>query len=259
LSSKPPGNWLIRSRLPTKNRKKTVQFCGSTTYLYNDVYKIHCEYGGNYSYKIVDPFDLRFSEGTYFYEGPNGEKIILKSGDVVVDAGAWIGDFSALAAHLVGETGKVYAFEPSPQVMKWLKKTASFYKNLIPVPFGLGNLNQRLYFQNDEDGTGSFTDSEVAGNLICESRSLDDWVSENKIQRIDFIKADIEGFERKMLLGAKRVLQDFAPILSLCTYHSPDDPVVLEEIILEANPNYKIIQKRNKLFAFIPPPNFIKG
>jgi len=31
LSSKPPGNWLIRSRLPTKNRKKTVQFCGSTT------------------------------------------------------------------------------------------------------------------------------------------------------------------------------------------------------------------------------------
>ena len=31
MSSKPPGNWLIRSRLPTKNRKKTVQFCGSTT------------------------------------------------------------------------------------------------------------------------------------------------------------------------------------------------------------------------------------
>jgi len=87
------------------------------SYQFNDLFRIHCEYAGNYSYKIIDPLNLRFPEGTYFYVGPNEEKIILKPGDIVIDAGSWIGDFSALAAHLVGDTGKVYAFEPSQQIM----------------------------------------------------------------------------------------------------------------------------------------------
>jgi FkbM family methyltransferase len=222
------------------------------SYLYNDVYKIHCEYGGNYNYKIVDPLDLRFPEGTYFYVGPNDEQILLKPGDVVIDAGAWIGDFSALAAHLVGNNGKVFAFEPSIQIMEHLKITSSFYSNLVPIPYGLGDENQTLFFHDDSGGTGSFLESQIMGDSKSEIKRLDDWVAENHITKINFIKADIEGFERKMLLGAKQVLRDFGPILSLCTYHLPDDPEVLERIILESNPNYRVIQRRNKLFAFIP-------
>ncbi|MHA1280144.1 MAG: FkbM family methyltransferase [Candidatus Helarchaeota archaeon] len=232
-------------------RSNDLLFAG-LSYVYNDLFRIHCEYSGNYNYKIVDPLDLRFSEGTYFYIGPNEEKIIVKSGDIVIDAGAWIGDFSALAAYLVEDTGTVYAFEPSYELMKWLKMTASYYPNLIPVPFGLGSVNQKSIYHNDEGGGGSFVDSEDNDVAKREIKRLDDWVLENKIPRIDFIKADIEGFERKMLMGAKRVLRDFGPTLSICTYHLPDDPVVLERIILESNHNYKVIQRRSKLFAFIP-------
>jgi FkbM family methyltransferase len=235
-------------------RSNDILFTG-LSYLYNDLFKIHCEYNGDYNYKIVDPLDLRFSEGPYFYVGPDIEKILLKPGDVVVDAGAWIGDFSALAAHLVGKLGKVFAFEPSPQIMPWLQKTASFYQNIIIVPFGLGSSNQTLFYNDDEGGQGTFLNPQVTGSLMGEIKKLDDWVSENRIPRIDFIKADIEGFEREMLMGARGALRDFGPTLSICTYHLHDDPEVLEKIILEANPNYKVIQRQSKLFAYIPQVN----
>ena len=232
-------------------RSNDLLFSG-LSYIYNDIFKVHCEDRGDYSYKVVDPYDSRFSEGTYFFIGPNDERIILKPGDVVVDAGAWIGDFSSLAAHLLGDTGAVYAFEPSLKMITWLEKTASYYKNLIPVPFGLGDINQEYSFRDDEGGMGSFVDSKENYDSKVQIMRLDDWVLNNKINKIDFIKADIEGFERKMLLGATNVLREFGPILSICTYHLPDDPIVIKKIILESNPKYKIIQRQNKLFAFIP-------
>jgi hypothetical protein len=71
------------------------------------------------------------------------------------------------------------------------------------------------------------------------------------IKKIDFIKVDIEGAERDMLRGATNVLKTFAPKLAICTYHLPDDPMVLEDIILEANPKYKVVHLKMKLFACV--------
>ena len=81
---------------------------------------------------------------------------------------------------------------------------------------------------------------------------LDEWVEECGVPRIDFIKADIEGAERQMLQGAQRVLRDYAPRLSLCTYHLPDDVQVLSNLILQANPRYQIVYGDKKLYACVP-------
>jgi hypothetical protein len=82
--------------------------------------------------------------------------------------------------------------------------------------------------------------------------ALDTFVKEAGLARVDFIKADIEGAERDMLRGAAATLRDFAPKLALCTYHLLDDPEVLEHLILEANPRYKVVQFRKKLYAAVP-------
>ncbi|NBJ04403.1 FkbM family methyltransferase [Lachnospiraceae bacterium] len=81
--------------------------------------------------------------------------------------------------------------------------------------------------------------------------TLDQFVKTNHISRIDFIKADIEGAERLLLSGAKEVLQKFAPKLSLCTYHYPEDTALLEFIIKQANPNYVIEKAYHKLYAYV--------
>ena len=85
-----------------------------------------------------------------------------------------------------------------------------------------------------------------------ETTTIDDFVRKNNLPRVDFIKADIEGFERHMLAGAQETLARFAPKLALCTYHLPDDPEVMAELILKANPKYNIVQKRMKLYASVP-------
>ncbi len=104
------------------------------------------------------------------------------------------------------------------------------------------------------DTASSFITNTDASKEIttAETVTLDSFVRENNLERVDFIKADIEGFERHMLLGAQETLRKFAPKLALCTYHLPDDPQVLENLIKQANPNYNVVQKRKKLYASVP-------
>jgi len=107
-----------------------------------------------------------------------------------------------------------------------------------------------LSHNNINSGANKITDGDNYSEKI-EVTTIDEFVAENELDRIDFIKADIEGFERNMLMGAKETLRRFSPKLAICTYHLLDDPEVLSKIILEANPNYTIIQKRKKLYAMV--------
>lgn len=82
--------------------------------------------------------------------------------------------------------------------------------------------------------------------------TIDSFVEMQQLESVDFIKADIEGAERYMLEGAKETLKKYAPKLSLCTYHLPDDPEVMEELILKYNPDYIIKHTETKLYAYVP-------
>lgn len=219
-------------------------------FIYEDVLSIYTEKNDDYSYKIVEQVEKNSTEGPFCYLGSEGEDITIHKGDVVIDAGAWIGDFSAYCAK---KEAFAYAFEPTPSTVKVLEKTIDFNKAkdfIKIIPFGLGDREDVMKF--DDNNLGSANSFNKEGRVQIKIITLDNWVKENNVKQINFIKADIEGYERNMLLGAQEVLKKFQPTLSICTYHLPDDPEVLEKIILDANPNYKIIQRKMKLFAYIP-------
>lgn len=186
-------------------------------------------------------------EGIYEYYGAK-----LNKGDVVLDCGANVGMFSARAASVGCD---VYAFEPAPVPTKWLEKTKSIYNDAINIePFALADEEGKtqFYLWDECIGAGSMTDKGVKGATIdVNMTTVDEFVKRNNLKRVDFIKADIEGAERLMLKGAKETLRTHAPKLAICTYHCFDDVSALTEVILEANPNYKIVYAWKKLYAWV--------
>lgn len=211
-----------------------------------------------YDKTVLDKSEKYTFEGLYCFEDADAD-IMIHPGDTVLDLGAWAGDFAAYAAY---RGAKVYAFEPDASNRRLLELTAALNGSLPGsieiVPLGVGAKCERLRFLGGK-ALGSGSRFSAAGDCREDDMpwtsvsvtSLDAWSAENNV-KVDFIKADIEGFERHMLEGARELLRTQAPVLSLCTYHLPDDPEVMERIILEANPNYKIIKRRAKLFAYVP-------
>jgi FkbM family methyltransferase len=125
---------------------------------------------------------------------------------------------------------------------------------IVPVQKGLGNSEGEISIAICETNSGAnslLVNGDNTPKETIQIITLDKFVEENNLKQVDFIKADIEGAERDLLKGAAHVLKKFAPKLAICTYHLPDDPQVLEQIILEANPNYRVVHLRNKLFAAV--------
>jgi len=226
-----------------------INLRGFAEYIFIDTFAISLFHGDNYDKSIVDILDLYMPEGPYGYTDGNFD-VTVKEGDVVIDVGAWVGDFSAYSANKGAE---VYAFEPVSTIFTLLEQTAELNKprKIFPIKKALSDKSGETSITIN-DGNSSI----VRENNNCESEqisltTLDSFITENNIKKVDFIKADIEGAERDMLRGATNVLKLFAPKLAICTYHLPDDPRVLEDIILEANPKYKVIHLRKKLFACV--------
>ncbi|MCL2417340.1 MAG: FkbM family methyltransferase [Bacteroidales bacterium] len=220
--------------------------------LYDDYFKKTEEY--EVFYQTIK--ECRITEGPYQFQ-----PVVLKPNDVVVDVGANMGMFSLFANYFYN--CKCYAFEPVKSTTNLLEKNIALNKsnsqsiNTIEiVPYALSDKECKMEINvNQQDAaSASFVlphnKHAKAEKIHC--ITLDKWVNENRISKIDFIKADIEGAERYMLSGATKVLQEFAPKLAICTYHLPDDPQVLEDIILKANPKYKVVHAWQKLYAYVP-------
>ena len=225
-------------------------------YIYEDTFGVYVNFDDNHSEKVVNLCDELLNEGAYGLVNSK-VNVTVKPGDIVIDAGSWAGDFAAYASV---KGGTVYAFEPTDTTFEILNKTAELNGNIIPVKKGLSDESTSTqFFINTSGNSGAnrintpqkpanFTES----SSRIETTTIDDFVRTHNLPRVDFIKADIEGFERHMLAGAQDTLARFAPKLALCTYHLPDDPEVMASLILKANPKYNIVQKRMKLFASVP-------
>lgn len=222
-------------------------------YIYSEMESFWVEAGDLLIPQIFQ--DERFlADGMYEYDC-----VKLEAGDVVFDCGANIGLFSAYAA---AQGCKVYAFEPQAEQLGAILKLCSELngKRISHIPCALADQQGTAQFVIDQmtdqsrllSGELSKYRNTATDKVVnVDVTTIDSFVESNNLKSVDFIKADIEGAERQMLRGAVKVLRKFAPKLAICTYHCPDDPQVLEAIIKSANPNYKVVHKWFKLFAYV--------
>ena len=179
---------------------------------------------------------------------------MVEQDDIVIDCGSNIGLFSIVTAK---HCAKVYAFECVPNIYQYISKISEKYKNIVLVKKAVGAYSGKVKFSMDNDlNTNNRIiqgdKDDIKNSSFVSITTIDDFVKEYGLNKVDFIKADIEGAERDMLRGAKETLKKYAPKLSICEYHMPDDPEVLENIIYDANPNYIIRHNKKKLYAYVP-------
>lgn len=170
----------------------------------------------------------------------SGFDISPKLGDVVLDCGACIGDFSLLFAGMVGAKGEVHTFDPIPLHARYCNLQASL-NPLIASALHINTLavGDRTYAAH---GTHKDSDRIDPGGLNIDTFScttLDDYTV-NSLDRVDFIKMDIEGAELAALIGATEVIRAFKPRLAISGYHKPEDLWEIPQKLKDLNPGYEL-------------------
>jgi FkbM family methyltransferase len=157
-------------------------------------------------------------KGTYEQYTTALFKQLIKTGMTVVDIGANIGYFTLLAASLVGEKGKVFAFEPEPSNYALLVENIEVngYKNIIPLQKAVSNEagKVKLFVDTVTSGEHSLFKAAVeretknfAEAITVDVVSLDEFLKDNECA-IDVIKMDIQGAEMMALLGMAKTIEN---------------------------------------------------
>ena len=137
-------------------------------------------------------------------------KKMIKKNDIVLDIGANIGYYTLIFAKLVGEEGKVFAFEPDPTNFALLKKNVEIngYKNVIMVQKAISNKTGKAKLYLSEYGTEHriYNSYDNCQFLEVEVTQLDDYFK-NYNETINFIKIDIEGAEGGAIQGMVALLK----------------------------------------------------
>jgi len=137
---------------------------------------------------------------------------VLRPGMTFVDVGANLGQFSLLAAKLVGPSGRVISVEPAPANAQLLSRSAQAngYHHLTVVPCALGAESGRATLHlADACGMHSLCDDAPGrdhGAVEVEVLTLDDLARRYDLQSVDALKIDVEGFEMAVLRGARTTL-----------------------------------------------------
>ena len=183
----------------------------SHSYLQTD----HAEVFGNKLFLNKKGLALSISHyGTYEKLEAKIMEEKIKVGNITVDVGANIGLHTLNMARIVGNTGRVFAFEPDPSNFEILRKNVKInnYQNIILEQKACADKYGRTtLYQSDHPGMHRvFPQTKQAkGQVQVELTSLDKYfIDSNLADKINFIKIDVEGLEFSVLKGMKNILKN---------------------------------------------------
>jgi len=163
--------------------------------------------------------------GRAYYKGYYEPEIVsflineVTNGDCFFDIGGHAGYFTYLFSKL-SPSGNVFTFEPDPENVKFISQIILLNEiiNVQVVQTAVGNENGSLFL---EPGlTSSMGRIVKRGEVPVPVVKIDDFVSKTKIERVDFMKIDVEGFGGEVLKGASNTIKTFRPRI-LMELHSP--------------------------------------
>jgi len=143
---------------------------------------------------------------------------VAKKGQIIFDIGAHIGLYTLRNAKRVGKYGKVYAFEPNPITYYYLKRNIDENSicnvSVFPIALSDKNGHNDLFIPLDKNlGATSFFIDHLKKESIkrflkvrVPTVTLDKFIEDHGLSRIDLMKIDVEGAETKVLLGGRRCL-----------------------------------------------------
>lgn len=176
--------------------------------------------------------------------GKNNPEIKAQPGDCVIDAGGGWGDTALYFAHTVGSQGKVYTFEFTPDNLEVLHRNISLNPQLADriqvVSLALWNRSgESIGYSVHGPATSLKRASDQKHLRQTSTTTIDDFVKQEGLNRVGFIKMDIEGSELNALQGAEQTLCTFRPRLAIALYHSLDDFVRVPNYLNELNLSYQ--------------------
>jgi FkbM family methyltransferase len=202
--------------------------------------------------KLGYPIELYFTEGgimvdyiikQYEYKS-NGVAIKAEPGDVVIDGGGCWGDTALYFANEVGNSGEVFSFEFIPNNIEIFQKNIDLNSRLkesiqlINRPLWSDSSTKVFYKDNGPASKVSLSDfNDMDGEIL--TLSIDELVGQKGLQKVDFIKMDIEGAEFNALTGATETIKRFRPKLAISLYHSFDDFHRIPTFIHNLVPEYR--------------------
>jgi len=189
----------------------------------------------------VLPFNLA-EQARDIYSVP---EVHIQTGDVVLDCGANIGVFTRQA--LNKGAAKVIAIEPAPENLECLRRNFAAEiaaGKVVVYPKGVWDKDDQLTLHVDPHNSAadSFLIKREGSHdeVKLPLTTIDKLVNELQLEKVSFIKMDIEGAEVRALHGGRQTIARFHPRLALSAYHDVADPVEVPKAVREAWNGYRM-------------------
>ena len=167
----------------------------------------------------TDSLKLSFKRYDDFLE--NFVKTQIKKGDTVLDLGANIGFWTLFFAQQVGQTGKVYAFEPEPSL---LKKNVEIneYQNTVTIQKAVSDKTEKtkLFLSHNPNDHRIYDPHDQRKSIEIESIRLDDYFK-NFQGEINFFKSNIQGADFAAILGMPNILKKSKNLQIMAEFSAP--------------------------------------
>jgi FkbM family methyltransferase len=181
-------------------------------------------YLGNLKVNVdpVYPIELEMMTGEYDPITSSVIRQFVARDSVAIDVGANVGALTLLMATLAAD-GKVIAIEPGPPTFARLKKNLALNPSVSrvvqPLQVGVADKEGQLFWNEDPTNRGN------AGMLASQGepvavQTLDTVIDRLGLERLDFVKIDVEGMEYEVIKGAMSSIITFRPVIYYETLES---------------------------------------